>query len=110
MIGVFLAMLGCGPAPVIPWTEEGAILPTLEILDLDKSGGIEPGEWMRVSYGAAPFNELDSNGSGALDGIELLAWVRGADPDGFDGKRVTLRPNDGKPAGPGPVAPATRCS
>ncbi len=105
MMGLIWAWMGClaGQAPENPWTEEGAILPTFYRLDVDQSGGIGPSEWNPVSYGAAPWPELDASASGTLEPNELLAWVRRANPDGFDGKRVTLKPNDGKPAGLAPV-------
>ncbi len=105
MTGLALGLMGCltGQAPEQSWTEEGAILPTFVRLDTDRSGGIGPLEWTPVSYGAAPFQELDLDASGELEVLELVAWVRRADPEGFDGKRVTLTPSDGTPAGLAPV-------
>ena len=107
MIGIFLlGWMGCNPKPVAvaPWTAEDALQPTFALLDGDQSGGVEPAEWARVSYAAPAFSELDSNATGALEPEELLAWVRRVDPDGFDGQRVPIKPNDGTVAGPAPVA------
>jgi len=85
------------------WTAEESLRPTWEVLDSNHDGAVSGTEWGPVSYGGPEFQTLDSDGSGGLDLVEFLAVVRGIDPDGFDGKRMKLKPNAGQVAASGPV-------
>ena len=74
------------------WTYDDALRPTWERLDVNMDGQVRQQEWGPVSYGAPEFSSLDADASGGLSLAEFQEFVRGVDPDGFDGKRANLVP------------------
>jgi hypothetical protein len=90
---LLLLWVGCNEVEVevaLPhtrtWIPEDALRMTLMRLDTNGDGKLNAGEWTRVSYGGADFDEMDGDGSGDVDLVELVAVVQRLDPDGFDGK------------------------
>jgi hypothetical protein len=90
---LLLLWVGCKEVEVaLPhtrtWIPEDALRMTLMRLDTNGDGKLNAGEWTPVSYGGADFDEMDGDGSGDIDLVELVAVVQHLDPDGFDGKKA----------------------
>ncbi len=81
------------------WTYEGAISPTLSMMDRNSDGMVDRSEYEAHSYYAPAFQSVDSNDNGELDVNELEQLVLSTDPVAFDGCStlkpitITLNPN-----------------
>ena len=87
-------LLSCGGDG---WTLEGAVAPTLPVLDRDHDGRVTEAEYARVSFAGPEFSAVDTDGDGAIDVAELRALVDASDPRDMRSGRLGGRARGGRP-------------